>query len=108
MLARPGWKTPLLAKMVSEKSQKRSRYFSLLIPLLLLAAGLGALGIGWLKPYKNYPESEKLILIPRGATSYEIARQLEREGIVSHWAWFLSYMKMVKKFHPLQAGEYRF
>jgi UPF0755 protein len=94
--------------MASENSPKRSKAFGLLLALLLLAAGLGAVVIGWLRPYKNYPESEKLILIPRGATSYEIARQLEREGVVSHWAWFLSYMKTVKKSRPLQAGEYRF
>jgi peptidoglycan lytic transglycosylase G len=94
--------------MFREKIHIRSRYFSLLLLLLLLAAGFGAVVIGWLRPYRNYPGSEKFILIARGASSYEIARQLEREGIVSHWAWFLSYIKTVKRSHPLQAGEYHF
>jgi UPF0755 protein len=94
--------------MAKEELQNRSRYFRLLFLLLLLAAAIGAVGIGWLKLYKNYPGNEKFVVIARGATSYEIARQLEREGVVSHWAWFLSYMKTVKRYHHLQAGEYRF
>ena len=76
---------------------------------LLLGLGIvGFLGYVWRIPYKNFSDTEKFLLIPRGASSLEISHQLEREGIVRHWALFLGYVKVCRMSRPLQAGEYRF
>jgi UPF0755 protein len=76
---------------------------------LLLSVGItGTLGYLWRIPYKNFSEDEKFLLIPRGTSSLEISHQLEKEGIVRHWALFLGYVKICKISRPLQAGEYRF
>jgi UPF0755 protein len=62
----------------------------------------------WWRPYRRYDGIEKFVVIPRGASSLEIARQLEREGVIRHWAWFLGYVRLVRHSRPLLAGEYRF
>jgi UPF0755 protein len=62
----------------------------------------------WWSPYRRYDGLEKFVVIPRGASSLGIARQLEREGVIRHWAWFLGYVKLVRHSRPLLAGEYRF
>jgi UPF0755 protein len=77
--------------------------------VLLLAGGLSA-GLGFIcnQRFKGYAEPQKLITIPRGTPSYEVARMLQREGVVRHWSWFLIYLKTVKGNARLQAGEYSF
>ena len=76
--------------------------------LALLMIGSGTLAWLWIQPYRGYPESEKLVVIARGTSSLEVARMLEREGLVRHWSLFLTYLKTVKRNARLQAGEYRF
>jgi peptidoglycan lytic transglycosylase G len=67
-----------------------------------------ALFVAWHHPYKHYSESEKIILIPRGTPSAEVAGRLEGEGIVMHRTLFLAYLKIWRRSSHLQAGEYRF
>jgi UPF0755 protein len=87
----------------------KSKYIIALVLSLVLIAGIALTTIVmWFKPYKDYSDNEKFVLIPRGATTSEIAGQLEREGIIRHRVWFLGYMRVVQKSRPLQAGEYRF
>ena len=69
---------------------------------------VGSLVYFWKTPYKNFSEKEKFVMIPRGASSLDISHQLEKEGIVRHWALFLSYVKVWTNSRSLQAGEYRF
>ncbi|PYV89022.1 MAG: endolytic transglycosylase MltG [Acidobacteria bacterium] len=90
------------------KGKQKSKHLSLLILLLLLVGVAGALVVTWFRPYKNYPEDEKFVLVARGTRSVDIARQLEGEGIISHRALFLAYLKTIKRSSRLQAGEYRF
>jgi len=67
-----------------------------------------ALRFFWSRPYSAAPGAERFVVIPRGTSSYETARLLEREGVVRHWAVFLAYLRLAKPRSPLQAGEYRF
>ncbi len=76
--------------------------------LLLGLSTAGAIVLLWETPFKSYSSGEKFVLIPRGASSLAISRQLAREGIVRHWVLFLGYVKTLQRAHPLQAGEYRF
>ncbi|MEW5978856.1 MAG: endolytic transglycosylase MltG [Acidobacteriota bacterium] len=71
---------------------------------LLVLTGLSVL---LFKPYKGFSEAEKLILIPRGTSSYTIAHQLQDEGVVQNWVLLFGYWKLLRK-SPLQAGEYQF
>lgn len=60
------------------------------------------------RPYKGYSEAEKLIQIERGSSKRDIARQLEREGIISHRTPMLIYLWLVRRGATLKAGEYLF
>jgi UPF0755 protein len=75
------------------------------LPLILPGAAILVL---WSHPYKNYPESEKIIMVPRGTSSIELARRLEAEGLVIHRTLFVAYLKILKRSSHLQAGEYKF
>jgi len=88
--------------------RRKLRSRILLAGVFLLIAPAVALLLAWHHPYKNYPGSEKIILIPRGTSSVELARRLEAEGIILHRALFLSYLKTFKRSSHLQAGEYQF
>jgi UPF0755 protein len=76
--------------------------------LLLGLAVVVALGFFLRVPYKGFREEERFLVIPRGTSSLEISRQLERDGIVRSWALFLGYVNICRWSHSLQAGEYRF
>jgi UPF0755 protein len=77
--------------------------------LLLLFLSVGIWMIWeWRRPCKLYSEEEKFVEVPKGAGSYRISRILEREGIIRHWIWFLTYVKLARRDRPLQAGEYQF
>ena len=80
----------------------------LAVSVVLLLAPLAAVLIIWFHPYKNYSEDEKIILIPRGTSSMQLAKRLEVEGIVLHRTLFIAYLKTLKRSDHLQAGEYRF
>ncbi len=87
----------------------RRPFIRALLFLLVLLAGTGvSLRFLWSRPFSTAPGVEKFVVIPRGTSSYETAHLLQREGIVRHWATFLTYLKLVKPRRPLQAGEYRF
>lgn len=88
--------------------RRKSKSRILLALLFLLIAPVAALLLAWSHPYKNYSENEKIILIPRGTSSVEVARRLQAEGIVMHRALFLAYLKTFKRSSHLQAGEYQF
>ena len=76
----------------------------LIVVCVLVAAGLA--GYWYFAPYRGF-SNETFVEIERGTSSSEIARMLERQGVIrSRWA-FLA----VRATHPrasLQAGEYRF
>ncbi len=93
---------------MARRKPKKKLPTIIVVVLLLLVCSIGGLATAWLKPYKNYAESPKFIWIPRGATSYQIAHQLQTEGVVRHWTLFLSYLKIIKRSSALQAGEYQF
>jgi UPF0755 protein len=70
--------------------------------------GGGWVGFEWSRPYQHFAEKEKYLQVPRKTGSYQVARMLQREGVISHWFWFLCYVKTIQRNRPLQAGEYRF
>jgi UPF0755 protein len=74
---------------------------------MILGIGV-ALGIVWFRPFRQYSDPERFIIIPRGTSSYQVAHLLQKEGVIRHWSWFLVYLKTVKRGAHLQAGEYRF
>jgi UPF0755 protein len=80
----------------------------LAVSAVLLLAPLAAVLVIWSHPYKNYSEDKKIILIPRGTSSMQLAKRLEVEGIVLHRTLFIAYLKTLKRSDHLQAGEYRF
>jgi UPF0755 protein len=94
--------------MARTEARRRPRVRAILVLLVLLAGAVVALRFLWSRPYSAVPGAEKFVAIPRGTSSYETARLLEREGVVRHWAVFLAYLKLAKPRSPLQAGEYRF
>ena len=94
--------------MARTKAGRRPHIRAILLLLVLLAGTGVALRFLWSRPYSAFSGTEKFVVIPRGTSSYETARLLEREGIVRHWAVFLAYLKLAKLRSPLQAGEYRF
>src|SRR5262245_56057999 len=93
---------------MARASTSRRLFRVAVLLLIVLAGGAIALGVIWSLPYSDVPAAEKFVVIPRGTSSYETARLLEREGVVRHWALFLAYLKLAKPRSPLQAGEYRF
>ena len=94
--------------MARTEARRRPRVRAILFLLVLLAGAVVALRFLWSRPYSAVPGAEKFVVIPRGTSSYETARLLEREGVVRHWAVFLAYLRLAKPRSPLQAGEYRF
>ena len=94
--------------MARTEARRRPRVRAFLLLLVVLAGAGVALRFLWSRPYSAAPGAEKFVVIPRGTSSYETAHLLEREGVVRHWAVFLTYLKLAKPRSPLQAGEYRF
>ncbi|MSO22204.1 MAG: endolytic transglycosylase MltG [Acidobacteria bacterium] len=85
----------------------RRPFIKSVLVLLVVLTGV-ALRFFWSRPYSAAQGAEKFVVIPRGTSSYETARLLEREGVVRHWTVFLAYLRLAKPRSPLQAGEYRF
>ncbi|WP_127088577.1 endolytic transglycosylase MltG [Aquabacter cavernae] len=52
--------------------------------------------------------AEKLVFIPRGSGTRDIAEILEREGVVRNWLLFLASQQITHRGEQLQAGEYLF
>ena len=90
---------------MANKSKKR---WLLLSAAILVLGSATAIGILWSQTYRQYSDSQKFILIPRGTPSYQVAHLLQQEGVVRHWGLLLLYLKTVKGNSHVQAGEYYF
>ncbi|MFN8008208.1 MAG: endolytic transglycosylase MltG [Terriglobia bacterium] len=82
--------------------------FSSLTVLGILGAVVICLAMLWHRPFKGFRENQKLILLEKGTSSYQIAMVLQQEGVIRHWYGMLSYLKIMKRSAHLQAGEYQF
>jgi len=78
--------------------------------LILVAAGL----VGWAefqkrlnRPFRAYPESERIVLVQRGQSVGRIAADLESAGVIESARLFRWHVRLAGDF-ALQAGEYRF
>ncbi len=82
---------------------RNARRNGLLVILTLFVASW-AIGLNW--HYIGF-DGEKFIDIPRGASSYSIARMLANAGVVeSRWDFLAA--RVIERGRALQAGEYRF
>jgi UPF0755 protein len=78
---------------------------ALLLLLLILLAG-GALYFSLVMPYAGY-ENEAFVIIPPRTGTREIARMLQRAGVIqSEWQFLIA--RALDRRSVLQAGEYRF
>jgi UPF0755 protein len=78
------------------------------VGVLAVAAAL-ALGLGYRmlsRPYQGF-SGERMVEIPFGASSREIARQLAEAGVIRS-PWYFLAARAVQPKAVLQAGEYRF
>ncbi len=90
-------------------NKARKRFLRLLSTLVVALLGvIAVLRFAWSRSYRGFSGGEKFLVVARGTSAYDVARVLQREGIVRHWALFLSYMRLAKPGIRLQAGEYRF
>jgi len=81
------------------------------ILLLLLLVPAGMLGWSWWKlqrPYKGYPEPEKLVTVEPGTPASQILLKLEKEGVLADGKLARTYLIYVLRDPKIQAGEYRF
>lgn len=78
--------------------------------LLFLAVGGGLLAWYGQRQYSapGPLAAEKLVFIPRGSGTRDIAEILEREGVVRNWLLFLASQQITHRGEQLQAGEYLF
>lgn len=77
-----------------------------MLRLLLLLVVLLLAGLGWLLLTPFGPSSERLVDLPSGTSSFEIASELQANGIVrSRFAFDLLRLVIRRR---LRAGEYRF
>ena len=86
------------------------RLLGTLFLMLLLVGGVLAV---WLwkdldKPYYGAPSPEVFVEIPRGASSYRIAHDLESAGVLRGTLAFRLYLMRSGAARHLRAGEYRF
>jgi UPF0755 protein len=82
---------------------RNARRTGLLVILTLFVASV-VVGLKW--QYMGF-SGEKFIDIPRGASSYSIARMLAGAGVVeSRWDFLAA--RVIERGRALQAGEYRF
>jgi len=73
------------------------------VAALYLAAALGA---DFQRRYAGF-QGELLLEIPRGATSRQIARLLEHNGVIRR-EWHFLAARVLRRNETLQAGEYKF
>jgi UPF0755 protein len=75
------------------------------VALVALAAA-GYVGFRLMRPYRSF-SGEVFVDFPRGTSAGNIARTLERSGVVrNHWDFLLA--RFLEHGRTLQAGEYRF
>ncbi len=83
-------------------------YLCFVLPILLIAVGLGAM---WVMDQVERPgplAEEKSLIIPRGAGVAAIAAQLESEGVVDDAMVFRAGVRLAKASRALRAGEFAF
>jgi UPF0755 protein len=75
---------------------------------VLLLAAIG--GWFWYVAFRDRtaPQHDVQVVIPRGATFAEIARQLRQEGAISNLLTFRVLARLSKREGDVHAGEYRF
>lgn len=88
------------------------RFFRAVGWALLVFAILTAGGVAWFynTVYRDetFPSRETRVVIERGSTFGEIARQLARQGVVGNYAAFRLLARMRGEESGAHAGEYRF
>ena len=85
------------------------RLLATLVVLLLLAGGIGA--AGWVIATADGPlREDKVVNIPQGSTSQQIAEVLEREGVVDSEGLTMLGISGVRRIFNIEpkAGEYAF
>lgn len=97
--------------MVSGFARVVSGIMTILLVAMLTAGGLTLL-IGHLYTKRGPLTLTETVVVPKGASSNDIADSLEREGVVSsRWAFMVNYL-VQSRMHPgevsLKAGEYLF
>jgi UPF0755 protein len=83
----------------------------LAILLLLLMIPAGMVGWSWWKlqrPYKGYPEPEREVTIPPGASATQILLNLQKEGVLADARLARFYLIYSMRDPKIQAGEYLF
>ncbi len=81
------------------------------ILLLLLLVPAGQLAWSWWKlqrPYKGYPEAEKLVTVEPGTSASQILQNLEKEGVLADANLARTYFIYFLREPAIQAGEYLF
>jgi UPF0755 protein len=82
--------------------------WTLLVVLLLAAAGAAWLALGVTRPFKGYSEPERFVEVPQGAGPASIGRRLVDAGIIRDSLTFRFELARSGAGRRLQAGEYRF
>lgn len=80
----------------------------MLLVAILAAAGAVAWFYNTVYRDTSFPARETRVVIARGSTFNEIARQLSREGVVSNYAAFRLLARLRGEEGGAHAGEYRF
>jgi UPF0755 protein len=81
------------------------------ILLLLLAVPAGQLAWSWWKlqrPFKGYPEPEKVVNVEPGTAASQVLQKLEKEGVLADAKLARTYLIYFLGDPKIQAGEYRF
>ena len=60
------------------------------------------------RPYQGYPDSHRIITIPLGQTTSQIAYDLETQGVIRSSSLFRWYVRLGYAASSLKAGEYQF
>ncbi len=84
-----------------------------ILALLTLVVAAGLVGFFLVSrlvftPYKGFSGPETFVDIPKGTSVPEIARILNRAGVVSHPRLFAWYVRVSYPSSSMKAGEYRF
>jgi len=78
----------------------------LLITILLLGIGVGAVFYGQLSPARPGMDEEQLFVVETGSTPSEIAAELEKQGLIKNSRAFLIYARLAGDIEKFKAGQY--
>lgn len=88
------------------KVRRRAVWFTVVVCLFLLIVGCLFSSYWYFSPYEGF-DTQTFVEIEHGMSSRQIARTLQRKGVIrSQWAFLL--IRTWNSRAPLQAGEYRF